>query len=301
MLSKLGKTTVVVAMVRILISGLLVYDSGKTWVGITLAKKFIEYGAKVGIFKPIAGHNAWSQFLAVVESLSRGLLVGEDIVRYANTVKDLDLAVSNPIDILLAPLDPQGYLTANIYSYLADLEDQFKQMVLARVSRCSDKFTQHFVFPRNLSRVAYPLRSRIEDLAVKLNATAYNVDEFVKLLKRPDIEEELIRCLEIVEKERNIVLIESFNNAITPFRKILDRVDLMIIVTPTRVFVYEDIKEVAKTLDETVVFYGERGFEAVHILSKVKPSISTYIKPRLSVDENDEYLDEIAKHIISIK
>lgn len=288
-------------MVRILISGLLVYDSGKTWVGVTLAKKFIEYGAKVGVFKPIAGHNAWSQFSAVVESIKRGLLVGEDIVKYADVVKDIDIAVSNPIDVLLAPLDPQEYLVSNIYSYLADLEDQFKQIVLARVSRCSDRFTQHFVFPRNLSRVAHPLRSKIEDLAVKLNATAYNVEEFVKLLKRSEIEEELIRCLETVEKERNIVLIESFNNAVAPFRKILERVDLMIIVTPTRIFVYNDIKEVAKALDEVVTFYGDRGFEAIHILSKVKPSASTYIKPRLSVDENDEYLNEIVKHVISVK
>ncbi|MEM1526968.1 MAG: hypothetical protein QW775_05665 [Ignisphaera sp.] len=288
-------------MTRILISGLLVYDSGKTWVGTTLVKKLIEYGAKVGVFKPIAGHNAWSQFAAIIESFSRGLLVGEDVVKYANVVEDMDIAMSNPIDVLLAPPDPQEYIAANVYSYLADLEDQFKQMVLARVSRCSNRLTQHLVFPKNLAKIAHPLRGRIEDLATKLNATVYSVDEFVKLLRKPEIEEELIKCLEIVEKERDIVLIESFNNALTPFRKILSKVDVIIIVTPTRAFIYDDIKEVAKALDEAVALYGERGFESIHVLSKVKPSSLTYIKPRLSLDENDEYLDEIANHIISTK
>lgn len=286
---------------RVLISGLLVYDSGKTWVGVSLAKKLVEYGAKVGVFKPIAGHNAWSQFIAIIESFSRGLLVGEDVVKYANVIKDMDVAVSNPIDVVLAPPDPQEYLASNVYNYLVDIEDQFKQMVLARVSRCSNKFTQHFVFTRNLAKVAYPLRSRIENLATKLNAVAYTVDEFVKLLREPEIEEELIKCLETIEKESNVVLIESFNNALAPSRKILNRVDLIIIVTPTRIFMYDNIKEVAKALDEAVKIYGERGFESIHLLSKVKPSASAYVKPRLNVDEDDEYLDEIAKRVISAR
>lgn len=286
-------------MVRILISGLLVYDSGKTWVGVTLARKFIEYGAKVGVFKPIAGHNAWSQFVAVIESFSRGLLVGEDVVRYASVVKDMDIAVSNPVDVLLAPLDPQEYIaTNNVYSYLVDLEDQFKQMVLARVSRCSSGAAQHFVFPRNLARVAHPLKSVIEDLANRLNAAEYSVDEFVGLLRKPEIEEELIKCLETVERGKNVVLIESFNNALVPFRKMLSGVDLVVVVTPTRAFIYDNVEEVAKALDEAISLYGERGFEAVHVLSKVKPSSSIYLKPRLSLDEEDEYIDELVKHIL---
>lgn len=92
-------------MVKILISGLLVYDSGKTWLAISLAKRLKGYGHRVGIYKPIAGHNAWTQYKTVVISKKLGILVGEDVFNYISILgmgKEI-IPFMNPIDILLAP------------------------------------------------------------------------------------------------------------------------------------------------------------------------------------------------------
>lgn len=286
-------------MLRILISGLLPYESGKTWVGLTLTKKLSEIGIKVGIFKPIAGHNAWYQYSTVIESFARGVLVGEDVVKYLNVVKDIDVEVSNPIDILLAPLDPRRYLSEKVWDYLTDLENQFKQMVLARVSRCSPKFTKHFVFNENMVKISPPLKNVLEELSRKLKAIEINVEDFVKNLRVPDIENELFKCLELVEQGKNVVLIESFNNAITPYIGILEHVDIMMIATPTAILIYENINEVLTTLKGVVKKFGEKGFDSAYIVAKVKPSEIVYIKPRLNVEEKDEVIETIALKVIS--
>lgn len=274
-------------------------DSGKTWLGIALVRRFKELGLRVGVFKPVAGHSAWSQYITIIESLSRGILVGEDVIKYASVVEDMDIEMSNPIDILLAPPDLSNYIDFDAYSYIMDLEDQFKQIVLARVSSCLNKSTHHYVFKNNVSSTPPPLRRILEHLALRLKSIEYDVENFVNMLRSSSIEDELMKCLSIIEQGKDVVLIESFNNAITPFRKILEHVDALLIVAPGVVAIYKDVKGIAKIVDEAIKKYGERGFESIHILSKIKPNITKYIRPRTSIDEDDESIDFIAKHLVS--
>lgn len=286
-------------MIRVLISGLLPFESGKTWLGLSLAKKLIERGAKVGVFKPIAGHNAWYQYSTVLESLSRAILVGEDVVKYGRVVKDIDLEVSNPIDVLLAPLDPGKYVGRDIDEYLIDLENQFKQTVLARITKCSPKSTKHYVFMENISNVSPYLRRVLMELASRLNAIEVKMEDFLKEIKTLEIERELAKCLNVVEQGKDVVLVESFNNAVTPYTGILQYVDFVLIVTPTAVLLYEKVDDIINVLNEIVKKFGEKGFESKYIVSRVKPSEIMYIKPRLRIDEVDEVIDELALKLIS--
>ncbi len=286
-------------MVRVLISGLLTYDSGKTWLGITLAKRLLSHGVSVGVYKPIAGHNAWSQYSTVVESFKRGVLVGEDVLKYTSILKDVDIELMNPIDILLAPPDPLIYPGINIYSYLYDIENQFGQIVLARISLCLKRVTQHLMFKNNVRRVAPPLRDELEQLSAKLNAIEDSLDSFIQRLRSSDIENELMGCLERIELGRDVILIESFNNAIAPFRRILDDIDVLLVVAPSIVAIYRDDRAIIKAVNEAVNRYGEKGFEAVHLLSRVRPSTTFYIRPRKNIDEYDEAIEQLAKAIIS--
>ena len=287
-------------MARVLVAGLLIYNSGKTWLGVSLIRRLISYGARVGVFKPVAGHDAWSQYRTVVESFKRGVLVGEDVIEYTGVVGDIDVALVNPIDVLLAPPDLVNYLS-NVYSYLEDLENQFKQAVLARMSLCSDGSTQHFVFKENLVAVPPPLRDELERLSTRLNAINSGIGDFIERLRGRDIEDELMKCLKRVEMGREVTVIESFNNAIAPFKTILSEADLLLVVAPSVVAIYRDVKEAVTAVDEAVKSYGERGFEAVHLLSKVKPSEVLYIKPRRAIDEYDESIESLARMILSIR
>lgn len=289
-------------MARVLIAGLLVYDSGKTWLGVSLIRRLVSYGARVGVFKPVAGHNAWSQYTTVVESFKRGTLVGEDVIEYAGVVGDMDVELVNPIDMLLAPPDLVNYLSlSNVYSYLEDLENQFKQTILARMSLCSDGSTQHFVFKENLAALPPPLRGELEKLSTRLNAIDSSLSDFIEKLRGRDIECELMECLKRIEVGREITIIESFNNAIAPFKTILSEADLLLVVAPGAVAIYRDVRKAAMAVDEAVKRYGERGFEAVHLLSKVKPSAVQYLRPRKAIDEYDESIEGLAKMVLSIE
>lgn len=287
-------------VLRVLISGVIPYDSGKTWLVIFLAKKFLEHGIKVSIFKPVAGHSAWYQYSTVVESFKRGILVGEDIVKYLEVIKDIDIGITNPIDILLAPPDLLSYVYGDVYNYIADLDNQFNQIVLARINKCFDKTTQHFVFRENIIKTPQLLRYELEKLAEKLNATSYDIDSFIKLLKNSVIEDELYKCLEIAEHGKDIVLIESFNNAITPFRKIINYVNILLVVAPGIIIMYNNVSDIAKALDKAIEVYGEKGFETIHILSMVKPIILKHIKPRINKLEDDEYLNQIVYSLLTL-
>ncbi|MEM1693451.1 MAG: hypothetical protein QXV81_07985 [Ignisphaera sp.] len=286
-------------VVRVMVSGLLPYDSGKTWLGASLVRLLLSYGVRVGVYKPVAGHNAWSQYPTVVESLRRGVLVGEDVVKYISIVSDIDVELVNPIDMLLAPPDPLNYLSTSIYRYLDDLENQFKQIVLARVSSCLNRSTQHFIFRDNIEGVAQPLREELEMLSAKLRAIEGNLGDFIQRLRNSYIEDELMICLERIEIGREVTIVESFNNAIAPFRKMLDGIDILIVVAPGAIAIYRDIEDVVKTVDELVGRYGERGFEAIHLLSRVKPSTTQYIRPRTGIDLRDESIEQLAKYVLS--
>lgn len=286
-------------VVRVMVSGLLPYDSGKTWLGASLVRLLLSYGARVGVYKPVAGHNAWSQYPTVVESLRRGVLVGEDVIKYISIVGDIDVELVNPIDMLLAPPDPLNYLSTSIYRYLDDLENQFKQIVLARVSFCSNRSTQHFIFRDNIEGIAPPLREELKMLATKLSAIEGSFEDFIQRLRSSYIEDELMKCLKRIEMEREVMVIESFNNAIAPFRKILDGIDILIVVAPGAIAIYRNIRDVVKAVDELVGRYGERGFEAAHLLSRVKPSATQYIRPRTGIDVRDESIERLAKYILS--
>ncbi|MCS7111446.1 MAG: hypothetical protein RMI45_05595 [Ignisphaera sp.] len=289
-------------MGRILISGLLVYDSGKTWLGVSLARRLVSQGVSVGVFKPVAGHDAWRQYPTIVESFNRGILIGEDVVKYASVIGDTALEWMNPIDILLAPPDPLSYLGTNIYTYLNDLENQFRQIVLARVSFCSKNSTQHFIFRDNLKRVAPSIRRELELLTEKLGASEESLESFIRRLRDGGIEDELMECLRRVEEGRDIVIIESFNNAVTPFRRVLDTINALIVVAPGAVAVYyNNIGDVLKAVDEAAIRYGERGLESVHLLSRVSPSATLHLKPRMSTDEYDDSIEQLVNLLLSIR
>ncbi|MCD6324596.1 MAG: ATPase, partial [Desulfurococcales archaeon] len=116
----------------VVVSGLLPYDSGKTYVTTSLAKALRTAGFKVSVFKPVAAHSAWFQHEAFEESVALGVLVGEDVLNYLREGLIDDVDKQNPIDILTAPPSMQAFPT--LATYLAAIESGVRQAVIARVS-----------------------------------------------------------------------------------------------------------------------------------------------------------------------
>ncbi len=290
-------------MVKILISGLLVYDSGKTWLAISLAKILKEYGYKVGIYKPIAGHNAWNQYKTLVISKKLGILIGEDVFNYIN-ILGIDrkvIPLINPIDILLAPPEITSYIrNLRIDEYLMDLEDQYKQMVLGRISSCLSGETIHYLFQENLDRITLSLKSKVIELSQILNAKRIDLYSFIDRITNVNIEKDLNICLNTIAKNSDIIIIESFNDAITPYTSLLENVDRIAIVSPGTVMIYRDVDKIYSLLKKAFKKYGGRGYKSMYIVNELHPDNTISIEPREDIYESiiDKNLNQILDYII---
>ncbi|MEM0490740.1 MAG: hypothetical protein QXH73_05960 [Ignisphaera sp.] len=288
---------------KILITGLMVYDSGKTWFTVTLARKLINKGLKISIYKPVAGHSLWHQYPTIIESIKRGMLFGEDILKYGEVlnVKDIkQLALMNPIDILFAPLDIVKYIDdRNIEKAFVDLENQFLQMVLARVSFCSDSVTKYYVFRENVSRTTHRVREVIDLLARKFNAIETDVMIFNRLLQSKEVDDQLSTCLEMLAKDNDVVLIESFNNSLIPYIGLIkEEIDILFVVYPSVVLIYRSsIKDLMRFVAQNIYVYGDKTLVTDVLVNNFRYDRYYVLKPRVSVYDDDEIFDDILKHI----
>ncbi|MEM1541301.1 MAG: hypothetical protein QW101_02080 [Ignisphaera sp.] len=288
---------------KVLITGLMVYDSGKTWFTVTLARKLISKGFKISIYKPVSGHSLWHQYSTIVESIEKGMLFGEDILKYGEVLDIRDskrLALMNPIDILFAPLDIVKYIDdRNIEKALVDLDNQFLQMILARVSFCPDGITKHYVFGENTSRTTQTVREVIESLAKKFNAIETDVMSFNRLLQSKEVDDKLSTCLEMLTKGNDAVLIESFNNSLIPYMGLIkEEIDLLFVVYPSVVLIYRSsIKDLMRFVTQNIHIYGGKALVTDVLVNNFKYDKYYVLKPRVSIYDNDEIFDDIIKYI----
>ncbi|MDK6029170.1 hypothetical protein QPL79_07320 [Ignisphaera sp. 4213-co] len=281
--------------VIVLVSGLLTYDSGKTWFVIGLAKRLMEKGYSIGLFKPVAGHNLWSQYKSFLYSIDAGVLVGEDVMKYITILKlNEKPQIINPVDILMAPPDPVKYiLNRALPNYLEDLDSQFKQIVLARYSECSSEKSKHYIFKSNITNLSPYLRNLIERFSVNVNAEDVSIESFIGLLKSSSVEENLDQCLSRVSSGKDVVIVESFNDAATPYIKLLDKINKILVIMPTAVAIYNDVAKAKGVIMESVKKLGETGLKTYNLLSYLPPDSIMYLRPRLSEVEYDEVFEKV--------
>ncbi|WP_058370958.1 hypothetical protein [Pyrodictium occultum] len=179
-------------VLRVLVSGLLEHDSGKTWTVVALARALAEKGPRVAIFKPVAGHNLWGSPHALRSSYDRGLLLGNDVYTYLRYLEGVDPGVSNPVALALAYPDPLAFKGPS--QYLAAISDTRSMLVLARVQDCGRGAARHYVFPNSLARLTGTLRSEVERLAARLGAEPSEPGWLLDWLAGPKAEELLEEC-----------------------------------------------------------------------------------------------------------
>jgi len=275
----------------VLVNGLIPHDAGKTWFTISLAKSLMNRGFNVSIYKPVAGHSAWYQFQTVLNSLKYGILIGEDVIKYKEILGlNLDFELINPLDMLLAPPDPKIY--NNAAEYIEALEDQFKQIVLFRISNYKDKINNHYVVIDNVDNVVFGLKKWINELARKLKAKSIDLSELIKLMYSRKTLEVLDSNLNLMLNKHDVIIVESFNDAAIPYYNLLEKIDVVFTVAPGYVYVVETLS-FKSMVKKYYLKYGDLGLKMSNIMSKVKVISSKYLVPVRSPLEQPIDLDLI--------
>jgi len=222
-------------VVLVVVSGLLPFNSGKTFFTLALAEYLRKSGYSVGVVKPVAAHSFWEQYEYFVESRGLGVLVGEDVVKYvrAGLIQDIDL--QNPVDVMTAPHDLMKH--PSLDSYLTSLTSLIDQAVLVRVS--SLKQRNYYLVRENLERVGDHLANEIRGFASGLG----RVDEvdrswlYNKLVSK-EIDSLIVESVSSVMSRHDVTLCESFSNALLPALGLRTLAKHVIVVTPSKALAY---------------------------------------------------------------
>ncbi len=275
-----------------LITGLLQYESGKTWLTIAFAKNLIERGYMVRLYKPVAGHSAWYQFKTLVDSIKYRVLVGEDVVKYRDYlgVKQ-DFELLNPIDILSAPPSPTRY--RSIAEYLAALEVLAEQIVMVRLSDPIEGLSKYYIVEGSINKLVEGLREWIYKLKTLFNPSRIGVEDLLDEIYSPSTSTILYKTLKVLAEDSDILLVESFNDAAIPFYELLDLVEKTFMVTPG--YVYElDVVGFKKLVKRNYALYGDIGVK----MSKIFPYIDTIFESPLPIANSPIELASKIKEII---
>lgn len=260
----------VLIRVIILVAGLIPYDSGKTWFTVASAIFAKKQGLNVSVFKPVAGHNLWYSPRTLKKSFEYGLLVGNDVLLYKENELVQDLAIANPVAVANIPPDPH-YYGRNVENYMRDLEEMMFTTIVSRITSCENGIISHYYYPENLAKTTPRVRRVLEKLLDVLKAKKQTIVELTNYMASPKVEENLDKCLDMVTRGTDVIFVESFNDALVPYTGLLKKVNYIVVVAPTRVFLYRDIGEIREIMEENINKLGWEGFRTRYFVDKLTP------------------------------
>jgi predicted P-loop ATPase/GTPase len=265
---------------KLLINGLLTFDSGKTTFASYLLKELKNIGLKFFPLKPIAGHNGWYSYDTLLRSKEVNALVGNDALKYYD-IMGIDVRLINPFAVLLLPIDLEKL------NYKMALYEQLMDNGYPIMIRYTDTNGNDYYYAIEPKLIINSLRDILEDLYTtfkptiisdeciknKVNESSYIVDNNVKFLLK-----------------KNNIIIESYNDALAPTSSSVN-VDLMFAVMPGKVFMIN----------------GDRLNRILNLLSFPPWIIRTkeifeYTRPDKTFDiiikssKNDKIIDEITRY-----
>jgi predicted P-loop ATPase/GTPase len=278
----------------VMIAGLHVFDSGKTWFTLGLASHVRSLGLRVRVYKPVAGHSLWYSPRTFRKSLKIGLLVGNDAsIYYDNKLMENPL-LGNPIAIATAPPDPVIY-GEDIERYLADSDSVYTSVVISRITDCSAEVARHYLYISNLNKSSPALRRLVKKLAEALRAEEGSVSELSSYMESAESESNIEACLNKIAVGGELVFIESFNDAVSPCISLLKHLDALVIVAPGRAFVYLNGDDVRQTVLRLIEEKGWEGLRSKYVVSSLKPQIALNISltPRPQITKAHKKLIDI--------
>lgn len=287
-------------MARLLVCGLLEFDSGKTWATVGLARYLIERGYSVEVYKPVAGHNLWYSSKGVRYTRKLGVLVGDDVATYIEVLGVSEPHRVNPIDLALAIPRLRGLDSRSMSEYRLAFQSQDKILTLARFTDPITGNTTHFLVVDNLDRIAPSTRKLVEELTLKLKTQKTELKPLLAFLSSKHMAEVLEFGATLLEKQADVLIIESFNNVLEPYGGLLAKTDLIIVVTPGYAIILHDVetvKEIAMRLSQLLGVEGLRTnlvLEKPEVASTAKLIEIEYLgKPGEQVKKLGRYIEEV--------
>ncbi|MDT7876534.1 MAG: hypothetical protein RXR59_06170 [Sulfolobus sp.] len=224
---------------RILVTGLLPYDSGKTTFSLSLIRSLSENNIKFFPHKPVAGHNAWYSYSTLIRSGELHILLGNDALKYYDET-GFNPAEINPFDVLLSPVDLQK-LSFDIRFYKQLMSEGLPVMV--RTYDCTSPQSEHFILHDLDKLVPDTLSDKLKTLGSELKASKTDLQNMRELIDlSPQISE---KCTNKILSEYENVIIESYNDALAPNLASLE-VDFLFAISPGKAFLIEDFKEIIR-------------------------------------------------------
>jgi len=228
---------------KVLIVGLLPFDSGKTSLALSLIAEALSRGIDVGVIKPVTAFSGWYHYSSLVRSIEFGKLIGEDIYRLHVRARSRDpIELESPVVLMHMPPDPERVDWQSSFYTALNLNEQ---IIALRITNPSD--TNHYYIPANLGRITNAMRNLALKLIESLNPAPKEIEEIDSILM--NLGELADECVEFVSSKHEFTIIESYNNASAPTRSSLNA-DVVLLVAPSKVAIYS----------------GERYRKAVEIL-----------------------------------
>ena len=223
----------------VLISGLLPYESGKTYFAVSLARGIKSLGLSVIAFKPVAAHSIWYQYKVFAESIRLGILVGEDVLNYMRLGLIANPDVQNPIDILTAVPDVSKY--SSVDEYLRVLEDVTSQALLIRISYGG--LRRYLLVREVFEKLNDYLRNEIKN-ALNVFSPVSQVSRLwlINYLMSKEVDNVILNSFSGIKDSADVVIIESFSNALIPSTSLAPYVNTLIIVTPGKALIFSGMK-----------------------------------------------------------
>ncbi len=218
----------------VLVVGLLEHDSGKTWLSYALARLA---GGAAAVYKPIGGFNAWYSVKALRESERLGILVGNDALLY-HRLSGIDPAVLNPVAYATTPPDPPAAVRTPA-RYMARLSSVEAGLALWRLPLQGCGSAVHAYRAEAVEAAPPGLAKLLRRLVARLSAARAEARMFVEVLEKGVLDAVLEECRERLAAGKKILVIESYNNAATPYRGLdLCSLDFYLVAAPGRALLY---------------------------------------------------------------
>lgn len=293
---------------KILVVGMLPYDSGKTWVAIQVARSLMSRGYSTTYFKPMGASEIWRQYKAFRTSIDLGLLVLEDALKARSLLKLYEpLEAINPVAVYAAPLDIESYKW-RFRDFIDDSAEVGKTGVAVRLSRCvgEEVVSAHFILADNLSRVPRVVRDEVLGSMERVHPKPVKL-EGVPLadLLMSEGSEAIRSCWERLLARYEFLVVESYSNAAAPMPSV--DVDLVLAVSPGKVAVYSGDRY-REALEVSGGLRGYAHLSTSDVLRLLRPvAVAEYapragpFEPDVKAEELDYLVEEIVRPVRAVR
>lgn len=224
---------------KILVTGLLEENSGKTIFASSLINALISQGYDTLGFKPMGATELWSHPEALVESKKNKIVVTSDsIMLYKFSREKEPINIINPFGGLLLPVLPEKLRNFNSFNNALYMPNM--RLGISRLTLCpgNSLYNTHLINVNAMERTSKSVEYELLDLVSVIDNIVKVDDEYILNLITGGALGEVDKCLKYLENRHEIIVIESNSNIASPTVLSVNS-DIVIVVTPGEAMVVD--------------------------------------------------------------